>query len=44
VITEALYTANFWMSYYWIVLATHRKEVSDVLIRPWMLKYLFIGC
>jgi hypothetical protein len=38
VITEAFctYTANFWMLYYWIVLATHRKEVSDVLIRPWI--------
>jgi hypothetical protein len=46
VITEAFctYTANFWMLYYWIVLATHRKEVSDVLIRPWMLRCLFIGC
>ncbi|KAJ6859934.1 hypothetical protein NC651_036300 [Populus alba x Populus x berolinensis] len=31
-ITEAFYTANFWMLYYWIVLATHRKEMSDAAI------------
>jgi hypothetical protein len=42
-ITEAFYSANFWMLYSWIVLAPHRKEVSHVLIRPWRLRYLFIG-